>query len=95
MDDPDVVKGRAGSPYAIKDYYDVAPDLATDPTKRMKEFTDLVTRTHNQGLKVIIDFVPNHVARTYKSIAKPINVDDLGSKDDKSVAFNPLNNFAW
>src|ERR1700712_5334449 len=24
-DDPDIVKGRAGSPYAIKDYYDVDP----------------------------------------------------------------------
>ncbi len=29
-DDPDVVKGRAGSPYAIKDYYDVDPDLAVN-----------------------------------------------------------------
>src|SRR3954470_18799439 len=63
-DDPDVVKGKAGSPYAVKDYYDVDPDLAVDVTKRMAEFEALIKRTHSHGLKVIIDFVPNHVART-------------------------------
>ena len=26
-----IVKGRAGSPYAVKDYYDIDPDLATSP----------------------------------------------------------------
>jgi glycosidase len=95
LDDPDVVKGRAGSPYAIKDYYDVNPDLATDVKNRMNEFDELVERTHRAGLKVIIDFVPNHVARAYKSDAKPAGVDDLGAKDNTSVAFNANNNFYY
>ncbi len=70
-DHPGVVKGKAGSPYAIKDYYDVDPDLAEDVPNRMNEFRQLVDRTHHAGMKVIIDFVPNHVAREYHSDAKP------------------------
>ena len=89
------VKGKAGSPYAIKDYYDIDPDLATDVPNRMKEFTQLVKRTHDAGLKMIIDFVPNHVARCYHSDAKPKNVVDLGAKDDASVFFSPKNNFYY
>ena len=77
LDDADVVKGRAGSPYAIKDYYDVNPDLAVDVRNRMREFESLVKRTHDAGMKVIVDFVPNHVARNYKSDAKPAGVVDL------------------
>src|SRR5690606_12297011 len=84
-----------GSPYAIKDYYDVNPDLAVDVSNRMAEFTQLVERTHQNGLKVIIDFVPNHVARAYKSDARPSGVIDLGEQDDKSVSFNPTNNFYY
>ncbi|RNI28952.1 alpha-amylase family protein [Rufibacter latericius] len=95
LDDADVVKGRAGSPYAIKDYYDVNPDLATDVRKRMSEFEALVQRTHANGLKVLIDFVPNHVARFYVSDAKPAGVEDFGSQDDKSVSFKPNNNFYY
>ncbi|WP_317175133.1 alpha-amylase family glycosyl hydrolase [Hymenobacter qilianensis] len=89
LDDADVVKGRAGSPYAIKDYYDVDPDLAVDVKNRMKEFEALVKRTHDNKLKLIIDFIPNHVARTYKSDAKPAGVVDLGEKDDKTKGFAP------
>jgi glycosidase len=95
LDDADVVKGRAGSPYAIKDYYDVNPDLAVDVANRMSEFDALVERTHNNGLKVIIDFVPNHVARAYKSDAKPAGVKDLGEGDDTSVSFKVSNNFYY
>ncbi len=95
LDDADVVKGRAGSPYAIKDYYDVNPDLATDVKNRIQEFEQLVERTHTQGLKVIIDFVPNHVARAYKSDAKPSGIKDLGEGDDTSVSFKPSNNFYY
>lgn len=95
LDDADVVKGRAGSPYAIKDYYDVNPDLAVNVRERMQEFEALVTRTHQQGLKVLIDFVPNHVARAYKSDAKPAGVKDLGESDNKTVAFAPTNNFYY
>lgn len=95
VDDPDIVKGRAGSPYAIKDYYDVDPDLAVDVKKRMTEFEALVTRTHKQGLKVIMDFVPNHVARTYNSDAKPAGVKDFGEEDDRTKAFSPLNDFYY
>ena len=89
------VKGKAGSPYAIKDYYDIDPDLATDVPNRMKEFTQLVKRTHDAGLKMVIDFVPNHVARCYHSDAKPKNVVDLGEKDDTTLFFSPKNNFYY
>ena len=90
-----VVKGAAGSPYAIKDYYDIAPDLAVNVPDRMREFEDLVSRTHDAGLKVIIDFVPNHVARRYHSDAKPDGVSDLGENDDTQVHFKPNNNFYY
>lgn len=90
-----VVKGNAGSPYAITDYYDVDPDLAVDVEKRMKEFEALVKRTHKEGLKMIIDFVPNHVARQYKSVAKPEGVVDFGEDDDTGKQFSPMNNFYY
>lgn len=95
LDDADVVKGRAGSPYAIKDYYDVNPDLARSVPNRMKEFEALIDRTHRHGLKALIDFVPNHVARAYKSDAKPKGTVDLGEFDDSSVRFKPSNNFYY
>jgi len=90
-----VVKGKAGSPYAIKDYYDVDPDLADKVEDRMTEFEDLVKRTHKAGMKVIIDFVPNHVAREYHSDAKPAGIVDLGQNDHSNWAFSPLNNFYY
>ena len=93
---PAVVKGRAGSPYAITDYYDVDPDLATNVEKRMEEFEKLVNRTHRAGLKMIIDFVPNHVARQYHSICAPKGVRDLGADDAPTQGFNPVqNNFYY
>lgn len=95
LDDADVVKGRAGSPYAIKDYYDVNPDLARSVPNRMKEFEALIERTHNHGMKVLIDFVPNHVARAYKSDAKPKGTLDLGEFDDNTVRFKASNNFYY
>ena len=95
VDNPDVVKGEAGSPYAIRDYYDIDPDLAKDPAKRIREFELLVERTHKAGLKVIIDFVPNHVARQYHSDAKPEGVRDLGEDDDTSLSYSPDNNFYY
>lgn len=94
-DDPDIVKGRAGSPYAIKDYYDVDPDLANNVNKRMQEFEDLVKRTHRNNLKVIIDFVPNHVARTYHSDSKPSGIRDFGEDDDVTKAFSASNDFYY
>ncbi len=94
-DHPAVVKGKAGSPYAIKDYYDIDPDLATHVPDRMREFENLVRRTHHAGLKVIIDFVPNHVARQYHSDVKPAGVRDLGEDDDPTLGFSPQNNFYY
>jgi len=94
-DHPAIVKGIAGSPYAVKDFYDVDPDLAEDVPNRMKEFQELVTRTHEEGLKVIIDFIPNHVARQYKSDAKPKKVKDLGESDIRDVFFSRDNNFYY
>ena len=90
-----VVKGEAGSPFAIIDYYDVDPDLADDVHNRMQEFENLVHRTHEAGMKVIIDFVPNHVARQYFSDVKPYPVDDFGYRDDVHKAFDPNNNFYY
>ena len=94
-DDPDIVKGRAGSPYAVKDYYNVNPDLAVNPAKRLEEFDALIARTHKNGLKVIIDIVPNHIARNYKSLSNPKGVRDFGADDDTSVEYDRNNNFYY
>ena len=90
-----IVKGEAGSPYAIADYYDVMPDLAMCVDKRMEEWEQLVHRTHEVGMKVILDFVPNHVAREYQSIVRPVSVKDLGEDDDVSKHFSPQNDFYY
>ncbi|WP_029906868.1 alpha-amylase family glycosyl hydrolase [Prevotella sp. 10(H)] len=94
-DNPDVIKGNAGSPYAIRDYYDISPDLADVVENRMAEFDALIERTHKNGLKAIIDFVPNHVARQYYSDAKPEKVKDFGEDDKTDLAFDPDNNFYY
>ena len=92
---PLLIKGKAGSPYAIKDYYDVNPDLAVDVEKRIEEFQDLIVRTHQADMKVIIDFVPNHLAREYHSDKKPLGIIDFGKDDDNSKAFDGGNNFYY
>ena len=95
QDHPATVKGEAGSPYAIKDYYDADPDLAVDVEKRREEFKALVVRTHEAGLKVIIDFIPNHVARQYNSDCTPEGTYSFGKFDDKSQFFVGHNNFYY
>ena len=92
---PAIVKGNAGSPYAITDYYDVDPDLAVDVDARMSEFEALLTRARKARLGVIIDFVPNHVARQYASLCKPNGVKDLGADDNRDHGFDPQNNFYY
>ncbi|MDZ7897626.1 MAG: alpha-amylase family glycosyl hydrolase [Arcicella sp.] len=94
-DHPDVVKGRCGSPFAIKDYYDVNPFFATDPKKRIQEFESMVGRVHRNKLKIIMDFVPNHLARNYHSDMKPSSIKDFGEDDDKTKSFAPYNNFYY
>lgn len=94
-DDPDVVKGRAGSPYAVKDYYNVNPDLAENVENRLQEFEALIERSHKAGLKVIIDIVPNHVARNYQSLTNPEGTTDFGAEDDKTVTYAVNNNFYY
>lgn len=94
-DDADVVKGRAGSPYAVKDYYSVNPDLAVDPAHRLAEFKALIERTHKYDMKVIIDIVPNHIARGYHSLDKPEGIEDFGASDDKTVEYARDNNFYY
>ena len=89
------MKGEAGSPYAIKDYYDVAPCLAEDPAARMEEFEKCVKRIHAQGLKLLIDFVPNHTARVYHSDSAPIGIEDFGNQDDHNMFFKPSNNYYY
>jgi glycosidase len=94
-DHPAVVKGKAGSPYAIKDYYDICPDLADRVENRMQEFEQLVERTHHAGMKIIIDFVPNHVAREYHSDANPERKPDFGAEDNIHTSFAANNNFYY
>ena len=94
-DDPEVVKGRAGSPYAVKDYYNVNPDLAVNPAERLEEFEALIARTHKAGLKVIIDIVPNHIARKYEGKTNPPGVRDFGADDNKNVEYDRNNNFYY
>ena len=94
-DDPRIVKGRAGSPYAVRDYYDVDPDLANNVGARMQEFEAMIHRTHQAGLKAIIDFIPNHLARNYSSDMNPGNFADFGADDDTSVLFSPQNDFLY
>ncbi|MEY8020759.1 alpha-amylase family protein [Muriicola sp. SD30] len=94
-DDPDVIKGRAGSPYAVKDYYNVNPDLANNPDKRLEEFKELVDRTHKEGMKVIIDIVPNHVARHYEGASTPSGKEAFGVSDDTTVDYQRDNNFYY
>ncbi|MFC3095515.1 alpha-amylase family protein [Alteromonas sediminis] len=94
-DDPDVVKGRAGSPYAVKDYYNVNPDLADNPARRLEEFEALIARTHKNGMKVLIDIVPNHVARNYKSLSMPDHIENFGASDNTKVEYARDNNFYY
>lgn len=94
-DDPEVVKGRAGSPYAVKDYYNVNPDLAVNPANRLQEFEALIGRTHKAGLKLIIDIVPNHIARKYEGRSNPAGVRDFGADDDVSMEYKRDNNFYY
>ena len=92
---PSLVKGEAGSPYAILDYYNIHPTLCQDPATGLKEFKDLIKRSHQAKLQVIIDFVPNHVARQYKATHRPKGRLDLGEKDDTTHSFHPQNNFYY
>ncbi|NAZ94353.1 alpha-amylase family protein [Vibrio toranzoniae] len=94
-DHPSVVKGRAGSPYAVKDYYSVNPDLADDPTQRLEEFQALIKRSHDNGLKVIIDIVPNHIARNYEGLNNPEGICDFGDQDDTTIEYHRNNNFYY
>jgi len=94
-DDPDVVKGRAGSPYAVKDYYNVNPDLADEPANRLAEFESLIARTHQNGMKVIIDIVPNHVARNYQILAPVKGAEGFGAQDDKTQVYAKDNHFYY
>ena len=94
-DDPEVVKGRAGSPYAVKDYYNVNPDLAVNPAKRLQEFEALIARTHKNGLQLLIDIVPNHIARKYEGKNNPKGVRDFGADDNTNLEYDRNNNFYY
>ena len=92
---PQIVKGKAGSPYAICDYYDINPYLAENPENRMEEFDSLVKRIHDAGLKVILDFVPNHVARDYGKVNPVPGHPVLGADDNTEVHWCPENDFFY
>lgn len=92
-DDRDILKGEAGSPYAIRDYFDICPDYAVDPLRRREEFRELVERCHAQGLKVLMDFIPNHVSRCYASDVHPEHT--FGEGDDREVFFARDNHYFY
>ena len=92
---PQITKGKAGSPYSIMDYYDIDPNLAVNPQNRMEEFEETLNRIHEKGMKVIMDFIPNHLAREYKSLNKPYDVEEFGEYDNKNVSFAKDNNFYY
>lgn len=94
---PMVVKGKAGSPYAIVDYFDVNPYLADNPSDRMSEFELLIRRIHDSGMKVIIDFVPNHVSRDYGKVGLVGEPREgiLGADDDQNIHWRPENDFYY
>jgi len=94
-DPSSVVKGKAGSPYAIKDYYDISPDLALNPERRIEEFRELTERCHSLNVKVLIDFVPNHLSRVYKSDSNPGRVGEFGENDNPAIPFSPSNNYYY
>lgn len=91
-----VVKGKAGSPYAITDFFELDPDLSKHPEKRWDSFSKCLDRIHAQGLAVVIDFIPNHTARQYSSKkGKEILGWDLGEEDNIQQAFHPQNNYYY
>lgn len=92
-DDADILKGKAGSPYAIKDYFDVSPDYAEVPSRRLVEFRRLLKRCEAVGLRTLMDFVPNHVARSYDSDVMPTL--SFGKQDDTTRFFKRDNNFYY
>jgi glycosidase len=91
-DDPDLLKGIAGSPYAIRDYFDVCPDYAADPAQRITEFKALLARAKKHDLKIFMDFIPNHVARSHTSVVHPER--DFG-KDDQGIEFFSSDDFYY
>ena len=92
-DEPGILKGKAGSPYAVRDYFNVSPDLAVEPENRLGEFRDLLDRCQEAGLRVLIDLVPNHVARSYKSVTFP--EESFGLHDRRELFFHPDNHFYY
>ena len=88
-------KGHPGSPYAISDYYDINPYLADNEPDRMAEFESLVKRTHQAGLKVVLDFVPNHVGRDYGRSRVRSDISYLGDGDDPHVHWKESNDFFY
>ena len=87
------VKGIAGSPYAVTDYFDVDPDLAEDPARRLDEFADLLRRCRRHGLVPLMDFIPNHVSRCYRSTVRPQS--SFGAGDDTAHFFRRDNAFYY
>lgn len=88
-----VVKGLAGSPYAVSDYFDVDPDLAVQVDNRLEEFRELLVRVRRWGMVPMMDFIPNHVSRAYQSVLRP--ECDFGRTDDRSRFFARDNAFYY
>ena len=81
-------KGCPGSPYAIIDWYDVNPYLADNEDKRMHEFELLIKRAHLAGIKIMIDYIPNHVGRSYAGDLPCFDHCDGDWTDTRKVNWN-------
>ena len=93
---PSLVKGMAGSPYAIEDFFATCPDLHKNPEQPFEELDECLRRIHRFGMKAIMDFVPNHCARSYQSpFARSAGLRDLGEGDFTDQEFHPQNHFYY
>jgi glycosidase len=88
--DEDIIKGDAGSYYAIYDSWDVSPQIGT-----MNEFEDLVKRAHSHGLRILIDLVPNHTARDHRTDVLCKSKMDFGDQDRQDTFFDVNNNYYY
>jgi glycosidase len=62
---PDGMKESLGSYYSVRDYKGVNPEFGTEA-----DFKALVTKAHEMGFKVLIDWVANHSSRDISWIAE-------------------------
>ena len=82
IEDPEERKKYLGSPYAVANYTEVNPDLGT-----MEDFGELVETAHQNGMYVIIDWVPNHTGWDHHWITEH---PEYYTKNDKGEITDPI-----